>query len=220
MEAAWIESHYPTVMHSRIGRLSAASSLLTQIDENKEHGENWLRLDSVALQVRKVCELIVLGSTLAHLQEGTELDPKHWHPKDAFKELEKFNQYPLPMPLQLYISVDEHGAKQFVPAMKPIPLSALDRVYGQCANILHVPSAQKVLEEKVVPFEWPKYRSWVDGLLRVTRSHALLLPTIQSLIVCRWSGVWDEDPEITMASGIGEAILNAENLADFNLLNA
>ncbi|MDZ4307682.1 hypothetical protein [Allopontixanthobacter sp.] len=220
MDAASIEAHYPTVMHSLIGRLSAASSLLTQIDENKEHRENWLRLDSVALQVRKVCELIVLGSTLAHLQEGTELDPKHWHPKDAFKELEKFNQHPLPMPLQLYISVDEHGAKQFVPAMKPIPLLALNRVYGQCANILHVPSAQKVLEEQVVPFEWAKYRSWVDDLVRVTRSHALLLPSIQSLIVCRWSGVCGEDPEITMASGIGEAVLDAENLADFDLLSA
>lgn len=220
MDAASIESHYPTVIHSLVGRLSAANSLLIQIDEDKENLQNWLRLDSVALQVRKVCELIVLGSTLAHLQEGTELDPKHWHPKDAFKELERFNQYPLPIPLQLYISVDEHGAMQFVPAMKPIPLSALNRVYGQCANILHVPSAQKVLEEKVVPFEWDKYRSWVDGFVRVIRSHALLLPSIQSLIVCQWSGVWGESPEITMATGNGEAVLNAGNLAAFDLLNA
>ncbi|WP_421989707.1 hypothetical protein [Qipengyuania sp.] len=154
------------------------------------------------------------------MQEGTELDPKHWHPKDAFKEIEKFNENPLPIPLQLFVSVGADGEKQFVPAMKPMTLGALNRVYGQCANILHVPSAQKVLEDKIVPFEWQKYRSWVDDFIRLMRAHALLLPAVQSVIICQWSGAAGAQPQIILAEGVGEAVLNPDGLGEFSLLTS
>ncbi len=220
MDAASVKSHYPTVINSIKTRLIAADRQLNFINENQDDGDNWFRLDAVALQVRKVCELMVLGSTLAHLQEGTELDPKHWRPKDAFNEIGKFNAYPLPIPLQLYFSVDDEGSKQLTPAMKPMPLSSLSKVYGQCGNLLHVPSAKRVLDENVAPFEWDKFRAWVNDLIRLVRGHALLLPAIQTIIVCRWSGVPDEVPQIILAEGDGEAVLNVSNLKDFDLLSA
>jgi hypothetical protein len=190
------------------------------MEEQPEHEENWLRLDTAALQVRKVCELLLLGSTLAHLQEGSELDPKKWHPKDAFAELHKFNPNPLPLPLMPAIQMHADGTKQFIPASKPMPISVLSAVYGQCGDILHVPTAMKVLEEKVTPFNWNKYRGWVDGFSQLLAGHLLLLPNITRVLICTWSGQAGISPSISLAEGSGEAILNDAELADFMLLVA
>jgi len=218
MDAKTIRSHYPTVINSISFRLRVADRLLDQIYENRESEESWIHADSVALQVRKVCELFLLGSTLAHLEEGTGLDPKHWHPSDAFRELQKFNDYPLPFPIRYQLSVAEDGSKQFVPEMKPMTYTALGRVYGYCGNLLHVPSASKFLDEKVHAFDWDKFKGWVGDFTRITRAHVLLLPKIESLIVCRWSGQEGEAPEIIVAEGVGEAALQADGLKDFDLL--
>ena len=217
-QEAFVEHHYPTVMGSVAGRLLLSHKVLCQMEEQPQHEENWLRLDGVALQVRKVCELFLLGSTLAHLQEGSELNPRKWHPKDAFAELHKFNPNPLPLPLQPDIRVLADGTKQFIPASKPMPINILSAIYGQCGDILHVPTASKVLEEKVIPFNWNKYRGWVDGFSQLLASHVLLLPDIQRVLICTWSGQAGNDPSISLAEGSGEAILNDGALPDFSLL--
>jgi hypothetical protein len=188
--------------------------------ENPHHDENWLRLDCVALQVRKVCELFLLGSTLAHLEEGTELDPKKWHPKDAFAEIGKFNANPLPIPLKLELVVLDDGSKQFVPASKPMPLKVLTGVYGQCGSILHVPTAFKVLEEKVTPFEWDKFRGWVDGFSQLLSGHLLLLPKIHRVLICRRVAEANNPLMIQIMEGDGEAILVDDKFPDFNLISA
>jgi hypothetical protein len=220
MDGATIEAHYPTVANSIIFRLRVADQLLDQINENRDAEDSWVHADSVALQVRKVCELILLGSTLAHLQDGAALDPKHWRPKDAFMEIAKVNGNPLPLPLHPYSSVAENGSKQFVPSMKPMTYAALTRVYGLCGDLLHVPSAEKVLNEKVTPFDWDRFKAWVIDLKMLMRGHALLLPSIESLIVCSWSGLPDHEPEIILAEGVGGAFLNPDGLKDFDLLAA
>ena len=219
-QEAFIEHHYPTVMSSIAGRLLASHKMLCLMEEQPEHEENWLRLDAVALQVRKVCELFLLGSTLAHLQEVSDLDPRKCHPKDAFAELHKFNPNPLPLPLKPEIQILADGTKQFVPASKPMPIRVLSAVYGQCGDILHVPTASKVLEEKVTPFNWNKYRGWVDGFNQLLASHLLLLPDIRRVLICTWSGQAGNRPSISLAEGSGEAILNDKELAEFTLLLA
>jgi hypothetical protein len=220
MDGTSIKSHYPTVANSIIFRLRVADRLLGQINENRDAEDSWVHADSVALQVRKVCELILLGSTLAHLQDGADLDPKHWRPKEAFMEIAKLNGNPLPLPLHPYISVDENGFKQFIPSMKPMTYAALTRVYGLCGDLLHVPSAEKVLSEKVTPFDWNRFRAWVTDLTMLMRAHVLLLPSIQSVIVCLWSGNPEDAPEIILTEGAGEGFLNADGLKDFDLLTA
>lgn len=213
------EHHYPTVMGTLIYRLAASDCLLDLIQSNPDDQENWVRIDSVALQVRKACELFLLGSTLAHLQDGSELDPKHWHPKDAFNEIKKFNEYPLPLPLEPDLRiVGQH--RQFVPASKPMPFSVLSSIYGQCSNILHVPTAYKVLEEKVPHFDWNKYRGWVDGFIRLVRGHLLLLPDIKKVLVFTWSGDANDAPHSFVMEGDGAAILEADGLSEFDFLVA
>lgn len=216
---AFVEHHYPTVMSSIAGRLLASHKMLCLMGDEPHDQENWLRVDAVALQVRKVCELFLLGSTLAHLHEGSTLDPKKWRPKEAFAELSKFNPNPLPLPLDPKVQVRADGIKQMLPASKPMPLGVLSAIYGQCGDILHVPSALKVLDEKVTPFDWTKYRRWVDGFSQLLSSHLLLLPDIRRVLLCTWSGLAGNEPHIALAEGSGEAILLDEALADFSLIS-
>ena len=71
-------SNYPTVMQSIRGRLVAANESLSQIEQNREALDNWKHLDFIVLQVRKTCELIMLASSLAHLDEGeTQINAKN-----------------------------------------------------------------------------------------------------------------------------------------------
>lgn len=216
-EIGQIESLYPTVVGTLIYRLAAADTLLDLIGENRDDQENWVRIDTVALQVRKTCELFLLASTLAHFADGSDLDPKHWHPKDTFREIKKFNEHPLPLPLEPELKVIG-DVKQFVPASQPLPFAVLSSIYGQCGNILHVPAAAKVLEEKVPSFEWDKYRGWVDGFLQLLKGHLLLLPEIKRVLVCTWTGNPQEAPHSFLLEGDGEAILKTEGLKEFDLL--
>lgn len=216
-EAMPIESLYPTVMGTLVYRLTAADMLLNQIGENRDDQENWVRIDSVALQVRKACELFLLGSTLAHFADGSDIDPKHWHPKDTFREIKKFNEHPLPLPLEPALKITG-DMKQFVPASKPLPFAVLSSIYGQCGNILHVPAAAKVLEEKVPNFDWDRYRGWVDGFLQLLTGHLLLLPEIKRVLVCTWTGASHDSPHCILLEGDGEAILQTNGLKEFEIL--
>jgi hypothetical protein len=217
MEMGHIESHYPTVMSTLIYRLATSDSLLNLIAEDRDDQENWVRIDTIALQVRKACELLLLGSTLAHFADGNGIDLTHWHPKDSFREISKFNDYPLQLPLEPELKIVDN-VKQFVPASKPIPYAVLSSIYGQCGNILHVPTASKVLEEKVPSFQWEKYRSWVDGFTQLLRGHLLLLPEIKTVLVFTWSGNPQEAPHSFLMAGAGEAILQTDGLREFDLL--
>ena len=99
-----------------------------------------------------------------------------------------------------------------------MPIKVLSAIYGQCGDILHVPSASKVLEEKVTPFDWVKYRGWVDGFGQLLANHLLLLPNIKRVLVRTWSCKGGDEPICQLAEGDGEAVLNDETLPDFALL--
>ena len=214
-----LESLYPTVMNTLVYRLASSDLLLNLIREDRDNQDNWVRIDSVALQVRKACELFLLGSTLTHFADGAGIDLSHWHPKDTFREIQRYNVHPLPLPLEPEFRI--YGeTKQLVPASKSLPFATLASIYGQCGNILHVPTAAKVLDEKVPSFDWDKYRSWVDGFTSLLKGHVLLLPQIKRVLVCTWTGNPHESPHSFLLEGDGEAILQTDGLREFDLLVA
>ena len=210
-------SNYPTVMQSIRGRLVAANESLSQIEQNREALDNWKHLDFIVLQVRKTCELIMLASSLAHLDEGeTQINAKKWRPRDSFAELAKVNENPMPVPIRPQWSVQMDGSKQAVPLSKPLPFDTLSAIYGHCGDLLHVPSAAKVLGETITPFDVRKFTGWVNGLAELMSAHILMLPYIKKVIVCRWLGS-DDDLEMIMIEGDGEAVFDVKNLPDFGL---
>ena len=198
-------------------RLLVCEAKLIEIRTNPNKIETIVDIDCVALQVRKICELILLAATLAHVEDGFNLDKKHWHPKDAFRELKKFNAFPLPLPLENAVNF-VGGSKQLAPASKPMPFRTLASIYGQCGNIIHVPSAEKILAETIPPFDFAKYKQWVDGFHRLVGGHILLLPEIRKVLVCTWTGRATDPPQGSLEEGDGEAILQLAGLKDFDLL--
>jgi hypothetical protein len=205
-------------MQSIRGRLLASHDALTHIEKDRDSPENWKHLDFVTLQVRKICELIMLGSALAHLDEGSaEINARKWRPKDAFAELSRVNDNPMPIPIHRYWSVQADGSKQIVPASKPLPFQTLSAIYGHCGDLLHVPSAAKVLAEAVTPFDVSKFTAWVNGFAELMSAHVLMLPEIKRVIVCRWQDS-NADLEMILMEGDGEAFFEMDGLEDFSLV--
>lgn len=214
-----IDSEYPRVMKSITDRIVASSVAMDAMEKSPASPHNWAHLDFVTLQVRKICELILLGSSLAHLREGkSDIDPRKWRPKDAFAQLKKLSEHPLPIPLASQVSVHATGAKQLMPASKPMPFSVLSEIYGHCGDLLHVPSAEKVLEERITPFDWTRFRRWVDGFSRLVSGHVLMLPSLDKIVLCTWSGVATEEPNVYLLEGAGPSTFDLKSLPDFELI--
>ena len=212
------DSMYPVVMNSIAGRLGACHDAMKIIENEPEKEDNWVRLDFITLQIRKICELFLLGSTLSHIGEGSaKIDPRKWRPKDAFSQLNQASDHPLPVPLRSEIDRDPTGLRQLQPATKPIPFQLLSAVYGHCGDLLHVPSADKVLKEQITPFDTRKFRGWIDGFAQLLAAHALMLLEFHRILVCTWSGDPRTPPNIILLEADGPVSFNVENLPEFNL---
>lgn len=214
-----VDSNYPTVMNSIAGRLTASHRSLMQIEQHPTSSTNWMNLDFVTLQIRKICELFLLGSVLAHIGEGdANLDIRKWRPKDSFAELKKLSEHSLPLPLERDIKSHASGANQLNPASKPLPFGVLQSIYGHCGDLLHVPSAYKVLHERITPFDVSKFRRWVIGFSNLLAGHALLLPALNRILICTWDGSSGSDPDVILLEARGPSTINISLLPEFEML--
>ena len=211
------ETHYISVMNSIDNALIAADIWLSQMECDSEILSHAPLMSSVALQIRMICEFFILASTLAHLEDGADINVNLWKPKDAFREIEKYNLWPLPMPIEREYKVVA-GRKQITPLSKPMPFDLLNSIHGQCGNFVHVPSADKILNEKIQPFIWNLFRNWVDGFKIILKGHILLLPNIKRILVFWGVDGVDERPTCILLEGDGEAIFSFENLNNFTLI--
>src|SRR5436305_1214224 len=126
---AALESEYPSVMENAVSRLIAAERSHDELIANPTHPEAWKNCDFIALQVRKLCELMLLGSTLAHWREGTaQINPNKWRPKEAFGELSQLSAHPLQVPVTMETHHSGQGHHHVTPLSKPIPFGTLNSI--------------------------------------------------------------------------------------------
>lgn len=212
------ESQYPNVIQSIGGRLLACNESLIVLEKKRESPDNWKHLDFVALQMRKVCELFMLASTLAHLNEGqVKLNAKQWQPQNAFLKLNEVNDYPMPIPIRPQLNVRLDQTTPISPISKPLPIELLSAIHGQCSAFLHAPSAAKVLSETITPFDVRKFRGWVDGYTALLSAHLLMLPDSKKLLVCLWNSPSSE-PQVSLLEGNTKVHINFKFLPDFSML--
>ena len=207
---------------SRLGACRDSIRAIEQsiIENEPDRPDNWIQLDLVSLQVRKICELFLLGSMLAHLGEGkAEIDPRKWRPKDAFAQLNQVNVHPLPVPLLPDLIDQGSGVRQLQPASRPMPFAVLSSIYGHCGDLLHVPSAEKVLSERVTPFDIRKFKGWTEGFAQILAAHVLMLPALQSVLVCTWGRNPKMSPNIILLETDGPAVFAIDSLPEFSLLS-
>jgi hypothetical protein len=208
-------------MENAVSRLIAAEHCHEELLTNPTHPNSWKNCDFVALQVRKLCELMLLGSTLAHWREGTaDINPKKWRPKDAFGELSQLSTHPLQIPVEIQTHSGGSGQHHAVPLSKAIPFNTLNAIYGLCGDLLHIPSAKKVASGAIPPYDAAVFKSWMDGFRRLLQGHALLLPGLERILLCRWSGSPIEIPEVFLLIALGPSTLDLSDYPEFNLLQA
>lgn len=220
-DTEWLNSEYPVVMGQAATRLISAEESCQELMDNVDHESNWKNCEFIALQIRKFCELLLLGSTLAHLREGNAtIDPKKWRPKEAFGELSKLSDHPLQVPIDLKLHGHESGHHQVEPISTGLPFSILNSIYGICGDALHIPSAKKVLSQSIPPYDVPRFQGWMAGFRRLMLSHALVLPELHIILLCTWSGTPDAAPSVFALNAMGESTVEWSSYPEFSLLSA
>jgi len=207
-------------MENAVRRLVAAEQCHEELTGNPIHPGSWKNCDFIALQVRKLCELMLLGSTLAHWREGTaDINPKKWRPKEAFGELSQVSNHPLQVPVAIHLHQEGQGQHHAEPLSKGMPFDTLNAIYGLCGDLLHVPSAKKVVAGAIPPFDAALFKAWMNGFRTLLQGHALLLPGLELVVLCRWSGSPADAPEVFLLSALGPSTLNLSDYPEFNLLH-
>lgn len=214
-----VESDYPVVAHEIARRILFCESALLKLIDDPQNPNAWIEGDLVTLQVRKICEMLMLGSVLAHQREGeANFNDRKWRPKDAFSKLTEFSEHPLQLPIDLEFYIHPSGTKQIRPLSKAIPFSVLSTIYGQCGDLLHVPTASRVKKGKVPVFDIPKFQGWIIGLKRLMAGHVLILPDRQKILMCLWQGTSARWPEIHLLEADGPSCLDLDALPNFSIL--
>lgn len=221
MSAEQARAEYAVVMQQMVDRIGAAALSLEELISNPEHPRGWSNCDFIAVQNRKLCELLALGASLAHLRATeTEFNAGNWRPSDVIRALEGVNPYPLPFPVQIELNKNGVGQHHIKPTSRPVHSGVITGIYGRCGDLLHVPSARRVIQGRLGAFEVERFQQWLVGWKSLLMGHVLLLPEIENIMLCQWSGQFDDRPNCFFLGGEGPAVFNADDLSEFVLLTA
>lgn len=219
MSADQAIAEYAVVMQQMADRIGATTQSLDELLANPEHPRAWANCDFIALQNRKLCELLVLGSSLAHLRSTeTEFNAKDWHPSNVIRALEGVNPYPLPFPVRIELNKNGAGQHHLTPISRSVHSELVTGIYGRCGDLLHVPSAYRVVQGRLGSFEVERFQRWLTGWKSLLMGHILFLPEIENIILCQWTGQFTDDPQCFFLGGNGPAVFNVDDLPAFTLL--
>lgn len=214
-----VKTAYPGIMAEISRRTVAADLRLQYISANLKDPYIWVDCEVVVVQLRKICELILLGSTMAHaLEGGIALNLKKWRPKDAFGQLERISDYPLPMPVTVEMEKNGIGAHHIVPSSRHIPFDVISHIYGICGDLLHVPTANQVLKGNLPSYDIGQLARWSAGFNEIVKSHILMLPEQKKILLCRWDGQMISLPEVFILEADDASLVELEKFPQFDLL--
>ena len=218
MQNIAVESLYLPVVESITQRIGIAEDAIVQVETNPSNPLNFVGCEVAVLQLRMICELILLGSTAAHLHEaGIDISDSKWRPKDAFFELSKISEHPLPIPVEVQIDRFGPGRHHLVPKSQPIPFAALSKIYGICGDLLHAPSVRQIRGNRLPEFDVAQISSWLKGFREIVMAHALMLPEREIVMFCIWSGATDEIPEAFRLDAKGPSTMEISSYPPFSI---
>jgi hypothetical protein len=134
-------------------------------------------IETIYLQLRKVLELIALGSLIANVDEYSRQQKKfaqHWHAARILDDLEAVNPkfYPIP---GVQIEDDTTGKVKAVDTLKDPFLTKADFVtlYEMCGGILHAENPYGQPRD-VAKYE-NEMRVWLDKTVKLLNHHQIQL---------------------------------------------
>lgn len=208
--------NYATFISEIFRRLDSISLSLEEIRDDPHHPDNWKNCDFCWFQFRKICEYLALSIALAHHEDTGLDDLSKWRPKELLAQAASLSGHPTQMPLAASGSATS-TALQFLPLTKPINPAEISRIYGHCSELLHVGPLDRILRNKMPSYDILIAEQWLAGFNRLLRNHALLLPKIQNVLICQSDS---GSSEFFQLEGEGEAIFNAGDLPEFDLMTA
>ncbi len=211
-------SLYAPVIEAIIQRIRIAEDAIERVEADTANSLALGWCEIAVLQVRMICELLLLGATAAHLHEGeVAVSDTSWRPKVVFQELSKVNEHPLPIPVEIHFNEDGPTPHHVTPISKPMDFQNLSKIYGICGDLLHVPSVRQVLTNRMPAFDLGQISGWISGFRRLMMAHVLMLPERQVILLFWWSGTTEDAPQGFRLDAEGPSTLNVDALPEFNL---
>lgn len=104
---------------------------------------DFVRIESMVLQLRKILELVAFGSLVANIDQYRNLRDKYahdWRAELILADIERLNPHLYPQPVEQTKSTQEAvDHVRFVPEADDsyVRRSDFSKVYGKCAALLH-----------------------------------------------------------------------------------
>ncbi|WP_161782487.1 hypothetical protein [Erythrobacter litoralis] len=200
-------------------RLLTAEKVLDELADKPDDPFALAGCELATLQIRLICELIMLGAQMAHLEDaGADLSETKWRPVNAYAQLKDLSEHPLPMPVKVELHKNGMGQHNIDPISRPISFQSISRVYGLCGDLLHAPTIKRVAAGKMSEFDVALLRSWVGDLKNLASSHVLMLPERKIIFLALWTGKIENEPELFRLDAAGQSTFVMENYPVCDLL--
>ena len=123
-------------------RFEHTARIVKSFDDLEGHGNRWLALEAVALQYRKIIELVAFASIAANEEQYARLRSdfsKDWNARRIFKSLAIVNPNFYPKPISGLIAPANPGEHETIDEYDDGFLSLDDAidVYERCGAVLH-----------------------------------------------------------------------------------
>lgn len=214
-----VESLYLPVCQAIAHRLMIADEALNRVEADPQGKLAQGAFETAVLQTRLLCELFLLGAVAAHLVEGgLNISKNEWRPKLVFQELSKFNDQPLPIPVDLQLNKRGFGSHHVQPKSGALSFQNLSKVYGLCGDFLHIGTVGQVIKGKTAILNFDQLKQWLNDFHMLLMGHILMLPERQLVLLTVWSGDFDESPSVYKLEADGQSTFDAGTLPEFSLL--
>ncbi len=178
---------YLTIMEEIVFRTDVIEELISKKINMKYTG---IQIESMALQVRMITELIALGSLAANkplFEENLKKFKKLYHPKDILRDIEKLNPKFYPEPIVEIQAKDDSRIGEFVPLKSGfMKRDELIKAHGQCGDMLH---AKNPYGKGIDYSDYDRYEAmminWVTRIKTLLNFH-LIRPLDQNQIYKVW----------------------------------
>ena len=159
-----------------------ADSIIDILNKKRTTSFHATNIEFMCLQIRKILELISLGSLVANHKEFEEQKVKYhkfWHAERILNDIEQLNPNFFPRPIIEKYSDDPKVAKQIVDKTDGfLTRKEFSKVYEKCGKIMH---ADNPFGSKVDYRYYEKQiNEWLTKIMHLLSSHIIKLKDDQN----------------------------------------
>lgn len=191
---------YQEMMHEIARRLEVISCLVA---EDCSTGYNTTDIEAIALNFRKIAELVVYANLIGHEEEHDIRYPKSrydWRIERIVERIKSINpQYYPQALLEVIMEDDETSLYDTVEPLPPgawMDESGLLAMYNECSDLIHT---QNPFSKKADYFAYlAKFDTWAKGLIGLLSYHIVHLADGKDSIWCIMSPDGGDVPSVRL----------------------